>query len=192
MKEKRNYDNLYVACGVFEDEYEEEMWEQYETVGSVRHTIFINPKRVLIYSKTDEEGNVRYYNYQTSEEVDEKCFTSSFYTASSPMRSLYCHFVYGMWLIPFDDMREGFKRKFVQRTKDVGYFIPFDEYMECKLGISLKHPPLLLASKLVDLTNIGAGKEFPLSQDEKEASEQLAGIGYHKEIGKSMSKTAKK
>lgn len=192
MKEKINYDKLYVACGVFEDEYEEEMWEQYETMGSVRHTIFVNPKRVLIYSKTDTDGTIRYYNFKTGEEVTEKSFKSSFYTTSSPTTSLYCAHVHGLFKIPFGDMRKEFDDKFTERTKAIGYFIPFDEYMENKLGISIKRPSLLLASKLVSLTNIGCGITFPLSQSEEKAREQLASIGYHTDFDKTMSKTTKK
>lgn len=192
MKEKISYDKLYVACGVFEDEYEEEVWEQYVTMGSVRHTIFVNPKRVLIYSKTGDDGIVKYYNYKTGEEVTEKNFKSSFYTTSSPTTSLYCAHVHGLFNISVESMRKEFDDKFTERVKGVGYFIPFDEYMEDRLGVSIRRPSLLLASKLVSLTNVGCGKTFPLSQDEDKANEQLASIGYHTDFDKTMSKTTKK
>ena len=48
---KINYDNLYVAFPVYDHEVETEMWEQYETFGTIEHRIIISPKKKLVYSK---------------------------------------------------------------------------------------------------------------------------------------------
>ena len=61
---KIEYDKLYVAFPVFDAEYETEMYEQYETMGTIEHNVIVSPKKVLIYSKVDQDGNVKYYNYE--------------------------------------------------------------------------------------------------------------------------------
>ena len=178
MREKLNYDNLFVACGVYEDEVEEEVWKKDETIGLVIHTIFINPKRVLIYSKTDENGNIRYYNYKNHEEVEEKIFESSFYTPSNATTSLYCGYIHRKYPLEIASIRTSFDKILESRLNAVGYFIPFDKYMEKKLGVSFDVSPSL-ASKILQLTNITCGKTFALSKNKNLAVQQLADIGYY-------------
>ena len=188
MRKKVSCDNLFVACPIYEDEFEEEPWVQYESMGSVRHTIVVTPKRVLIYSSTDEDGNVKYYNYKTGEEVEEKSFKSSFYTNSSSTTSLYSGYIHGIFPLPIPSMRESFLRLHERKLKEVGYFIPFNEYMEDKLGFSCSSISLELASSLVRLTNVGSGRPFELSTSTDTAKMQLEKIGYHIEKEKSKIK----
>lgn len=181
MKKKVSCDDLFVACPIYEDEFEEEAWEQYETMGSVRHTIVVNPKRVLIYRDIDEYGNVKFYNYKTGEEVEEKSFSSSFYTHSSSTTSLYCGYINGLFPLPIPSMRDAFNKIHKEKLKEVGYFIPFGEYIEDKFGLSFSSISMDFASKLIRLSNLRSGKPFALSEDVERASSQLAKIGYHTE-----------
>ena len=106
MKQKMEFDNLYVAAPVFDAEDEIEMFEQYETQGIIRHHIIVSPKKVLIYSKVDENGNIKYYNYENGEEVKESSYQSSFDTKSSPFRSVYCGYINGLFGLPIPGIRE--------------------------------------------------------------------------------------
>ena len=193
MKEKIDYDNLYVACPVFESELVEEPYVQYETFGKVRHTIFISPKRVLLYSKTDADGNIKYYRYKTGEEVSETSYNSSFYTQSSPMKNLYSGYIHGFTNLPITELRQLCDKMYENKTKAVGYFIPFSEFMEDKFGTSFDSCSPRVASKLVTLANLTTnGKKIILSQDKEIAEEQLQDIGYHSDSKKTIVYTSKK
>ena len=179
MCAKINYDNLYVACPVFDHENETEAYEQYVTFGTIEHTIIVRPKRVLIYSKVDEDGTVRYYNYKTGEEVVEYSYESSFETSSSPLGSLYCGYINRTMPMPISGLREHILARYNARKKEVGYFIPFTEFIQQKFGVSIDSISPILADKLLRLINVGAGKPFALSFDPEVAKEQLESIGYH-------------
>ena len=83
MSKKINYDNLYIAFPVYDYEVETEMYEQYVTFGTIEHRIIVNPKKKLIYSKIDENGKERFYDYKTNKQVFENSYESSFKTKSS-------------------------------------------------------------------------------------------------------------
>lgn len=176
---KIDYDKLYVACPVYDYEIETEMYEQYETMGTIEHHIIVSPKRVLIYSKVDDEGTVRYYRYGTDEEVFDKEYPSSFSTTSSPWASLYCGYVNGHCSMPIKGLRDEFKARHDRKSKEVAYFIPFSQYMEEKFGISLDSISPAVASKIIRILNVSAGKSFELDRDRSVAREQLAKLGYH-------------
>lgn len=186
MKKRIDYDNLYIAYPVYDHHVETEMYEQYETMGVVKHAVFISQKKVLIFSKTDENGVVRYYNYKTGEEVQENSYECSFETQSSPLESLYCCYINGLFALPFPSMREEFNKKYAQKRKEVGYFIPFSQYMEEHYGVSMKSIPPVLADKVLSLLNIGARYQILLSEDSNEAKEQLEKLGYHMQTKKKV------
>lgn len=181
---KINYDNLYVAFPVYDHEVETEMWEQYETFGTVEHRIIISPKKKLIYSKVDEDGKERFYDYKTSEEVVEHTYDTSFETESSPFYSVYCTYINGLAPLPIAGLREQMKERFYAKQKCVGYFIPFAQYVQEKLGIDVSSLPPAYADKLLRLMNIGAGKSFMLSFNADEAKKQIEKIGYRSETKK--------
>lgn len=181
---KINYDNLYVACPVYDHEVETEMFEQYETFGTVEHRIIISPKRKIVYSKVDEDGVERFYDYKTREEVIESTYESSFETTSSPWHNLYCTYTNGIMPLPIPGLREQIKERFYAKQKCVGYFIPFAQYVQEKLGVDVSSLSPAMADKLLRLMNVGTGKAFMLSFDAEEAKTQLEKIGYHRETKK--------
>ena len=180
MCAKINYDNLYVACPVYDHEVETEAYEQYETFGTIEHTIIVRPKRVLIYSKVDEDGSVRYYNYKIGEEVVEYSYESSYKTNSSPLGSLYCGYINRIIPMPIPGIREHILARYNAKRKEVGYFIPFTDFIQQKFGVNIDSISPAVADKLLRLINVGAGKPFALSFDTEIAKEQLESIGYHR------------
>lgn len=179
MCAKINYDNLYVACPVYDHEIETEPYEKYETFGTIEHHVLVKPKRILIYSKVDEDGNVRYYDYKTSEEVVESSYHSSFTTKSSPMQSLYSSYINRIMPMPISEIREQIIARYNTKIREVGYFVPFADFVQEKLGVRIETISPLLADKLLRLINVGVGKTFLLSFDPEVASQQLDKIGYH-------------
>lgn len=177
---KIEYDKLYIAFPVFDAEYETEMYEHYETMGTIEHNVIVSPKKVLVYSKVDQDGNVKYYNYETGEEVKESSYESSFETNSSPLASIYCCYINGLFALPIPSMREHCIARYEAKKKEVGYFIPFSQYMEERFGISVDSMPPSVAHKVLRVLNIGCGKGFKLSFDKEIARRQLEEmIGYH-------------
>lgn len=181
MRKGIDYDNLYIAYLVYDHHVETEMYEQYTTTGVVQHAVFVSQKKVLIFSKVDENGVVRYYNYKTGEEVQENSYECSFETQSSPLESLYCCYINGLFALPIPSMREEFNRRYDELRKQVGYFIPFSQYMEEHYGVSMSSIPPVLADKVLRLLNIGARYQILLSEDPDKAKEQLERLGYHKD-----------
>lgn len=184
MSAKINYDNLYVAFPVFDHEVETEMWEQYETFGTVEHRIIISPKKKLVYSKIDEDGVERFYDYKTSEEVVESTYDSSFETESSPFYNIYCTYVNGLAPLPIAELRDMVRGRLQAKQKAIGYFIPFTQYVREKLGIDVSSLSPAMANKLLRVMNISAGKAFMLSFDSEKAKVQLEKIGYRSETKK--------
>lgn len=172
MKERRKIHQLFVASQVCEHEELVEPFVQYETFGQIDHHIIVSRKKYLIYSTMDDEGNIKYYDYATGEEVDESSFTSSFSTTSSAMDNLYCWGVSG-YPIPIDGIRKKIIDRFKKQSRLVGYFIPFEEYF----GLESKMTSPRLALALIKLSNITKRGYVKLSMDETKAKEQLQKIG---------------
>lgn len=188
MSKKINYDNLYIAFPVYDYEVETEMYEQYVTFGTIEHRIIVNPKKKLIYSKIDENGKERFYDYKTNKQVFENSYESSFKTKSSPMQSLYCSYINGHRPMPIKGFRNQFLSEHNKKLHAVGYFIPFNEYIEKKLGSGISLLTPFIIDKLIYLMNIGSDKPFMLSMDPEEAKVQLEKIGYHKQNEKTVKK----
>lgn len=184
MSAKINYDKLYVACPVYDYEVETEMYEQYETFGTLEHRIIISPKRKLVYSKVDENGVERFYDYKTSEEVVESTYETSFETRSSAFHSVYCGYINGIMPLGIASLREEMLERHRAKQKCVGYFIPFTQYVQEKLGIDVSSLSPAMADKLIRILNVGFGKAFMLSFDSEEAKKQLEKIGYHSKTKK--------
>lgn len=180
MSKKINYYNLYIAFPVYDHEVETEMYVKYETFGTIEHRIIINPKKRLIYSKIDENGEELFYDYKTDEQVFEHTYNSSFETESSPFGSLYCGYMNGQIPMHIKGIRDAFKSIHNKKIHTVGYFIPFNEYISEKYGISIPLLTPAIIDKLIHLMNIGCGKSFMLSMDSKKANLQLEKIGYRK------------
>ena len=181
---KINCDNLYVAFPVYDHEVETEMYEQYETFGTIEHRVIINPRKKLVYSRIDDDGIERFYDYKTSEEVVESTYDTSFETRSSAFHSVYCTYINGIRPLPIPGLREEMKERFYAKQKCVGYFIPFTQYVQEKLGIDVSSLSPAYADKLIRLLNIGSGKAFMLSFDVEEAKKQLEKLGYRNETKK--------
>ena len=179
MRKKIDYDNLYVAYSVYDHMVETEMYEQYETFGNIRHHIIVTPKMSLVYSKVDQEGNIKYYRYSNDEEVVESSYESSYDSTSNPILSLYSGYINGWFALPIKSMREGFDEMYKKKRKEVGYFIPFSQYMEERFGVSMSSITPAMADKVLKLLSIGAGKSFELSPNPNKAKEQLEKLGYH-------------
>lgn len=186
MKKRIDYDKLYIAYPVYDHEDEVEMYEQYTTQGRIEHRVFVTPKKVLVYSKVDEDGNIKYYNYKTGEEVKESSYESSFETTSSPLESIYCCYINGLFVLPIPSMRQYCIDKYKQKKKEVGYFIPFGQFMEERFGVSMSSITPAMADKVLKLFNIGAGKTFELSSNPEKAKEQLEVLGYHMQTKKKV------
>ncbi len=184
MSANIKYDNLYVAFPVYDHEVETEPYVQYETFGTLEHRIIVTPKKKLVYSKIDEDGVERFYDYDTSEEVEEFTYESSFETGSSAFHSLYSGYIGGYFPMPIRGLREDMKQRFYAKQKCLGYFIPFTEYVQDKLGIDVSSLSPAMARKLLRLLNVGIKKSFMLSMDEEVAAKQLEKIGYHKKSKK--------
>ena len=175
MSKKINCDNLYLAVSVYDYKIEIEPFVQYESFGKMEHRIIINPKKKLIYAKTDENGVKRFYDYKTHEHVFENSYESSFITHSSVMGGLYCRFINGRISVP-----RSLRNEFLRESRTVGYFIPFTEHVKEKLNLDVSSLTPSMIDKLMFLINIGVGRPFELSMSTGEAKLQLKKIGYRK------------
>jgi hypothetical protein len=182
MKEKRKIEGLFVATMYFKIGELIEEWEQYETFGQEDHHIIITPKKRLVYSSYDLDGNLKYYDYITDKEVIVKDYESSYSTTSSCCSSLYFGYTRGMCAMPISGLREIFKRKAEDEfSPKFGYLVPFDEYVKKHLGLRITNINPMIARILLKIIYPGYCKKFELSFDEKTAHEQLEKIGLRKE-----------
>ena len=138
----------------------------------MEHHILVSRKKVLVYSKRDTEGNIRYYLYPSGEEIKETNFDCSYETKSSCAGNIYSGYIHGYCFLPVAGLRDLFKEEFKRNMSLYGYFIPVEEY----LGTS-DNTPLLIIQALLNLKNITKRNLIHLSFDKEEAKEQLKSIG---------------
>lgn len=168
MKEKIDFEKLYVASRIYHVKVETEMFSQYETFGRVQHTIIASRKKVLIYTKTDEKGIERYYLYPSQEEIKIADYDCSYETQSASGIDAYHQFPDLKWVKSVDPAA-------MKHMTYYGYLIPAEEY----LNVS-KDTSLLVMRALLNLINLTKGSDITLSSSEVEAAKQLEKIKYTK------------
>ena len=148
-------DELFVATVVHEKREVIENYVQYETEGKEKHYIIVSNNKKLIYSKTNETGEVKFFDCETDEEVKEFSPNCSFESKNDY------------------DMR-------YNKTK-LGYFVPFSDYMESSLyGYFINKLNYIKPESAVKMLKHASVKEkpFELSFDPSTARKQLESIGY--------------
>ena len=178
---KINAKDLYVACHVYDVEYEIEPWVQYDSLGKIDHTIIVDPKRVLLV-KQEVDGKEVYLECKTMQPVIVTDYESSFVSRSSCCQSLY------LSGLPLGPLYDDAKRYFQAKYREVQFIIPFSEYCEQRLGYCPEQVSLTRAKATVSVLNATEGKEFKLSHDEEEANKQIERRIYKNKSGKTRVK----
>lgn len=105
---KNNYDNLYVGSEI-KIAVHYKPGRQYD-VPYYAFIVWVSRKRRLFYSALDENGEMCFYDYKTRQKVKELVYESSMIVE-----------ILDIGVPKFERLEDG-----------VGYFIPFDEYMQSK------------------------------------------------------------
>ncbi len=168
-----NYDRLFVAFQIYDNLEEVEPYKPYVSDGMMRHHIMVSPKRVLVYSQIDPAGFTRYYLYETDEEIRPQNFKCSYEAVPSYFTRLFCYYMNGKVGFPDNETYNTVRSMHYRYQKTFGYFIPFGEYMEKGLGISIDFLVPEMVHKLLKLMNVGVGEPFELSTDPEIARQQL-------------------
>jgi len=142
--------------------------------GFVDHKVKVSKKKYLIYSTIDENGVVRYFEYDTGNPVNDNTINRSFTNKADAKDVNYFSYM--------DSLEFGSKTKMKTRfeNKDVkfGFFMPLDEYVNMVLPFyhpNIKSP--FKAKALVKLLNgITLGK-IELDKNKEIAHKQLEDIG---------------
>lgn len=156
--------NLFVACRVYDMETEVEPFVQYDSFARITHEIFVNPKKILVYSKN---SRTKFYDFKTGEELRLRNYESSFETESLIEQTLY------LSKDPSELMTYRREKYFKDKEKEIAFLIPFDMYIESRLGFVPKNISRFSAKSLVTMLNASESKSFVLSFDKEEAIEQI-------------------
>lgn len=168
-----SYDRLFVAFQIHDNLEEIEPYKPYVTEGMMKHHIMVSPKRVLVYSRVNQAGFTRYYLYETGEEIKEQSFKCSFEAVPSYYTRLFCYYMTDKVAFPDNETYNIVRSMYYRYQKTFGYFIPFSEYMEKGLGVSMDFLVPEMVYKLLNLMNMGVGEPFELSTDPEIARQQL-------------------
>lgn len=155
MKEKK-VERLFVASEVH---LQKRVWvgAAHNAYGEMSYSFFISPKKTLVYSRTDENGETKFYLYDTDEEIYEPWYYPCSFTDFDS--------AYGTYVS--SGSQYGY-----------GYLIPVEEYFDIPTDT---HPFFVKALLNLDnmLKKANKKSNFFLSTDEKEARSQLATlVGY--------------
>lgn len=172
MKKKINSKNLFVACKVSVNDYLIESFVQYETFGKEYHEVVINPRRELVLM--EEVNGEKIYKYiPTNEEIEPRYYPKSYSTQSSPHGSIYGGYIGGKFNPGISEIIENIKYHHYKKINQLGYLVPFDEYIQNVLGIKLTEVTIHQARTLVRFTNLIQPRSFALSDDIERAEEQI-------------------
>lgn len=108
------------------------------------------PKRILLYAKTDEQGNFVYYDADTNEKIeilDELTPLHSYETKSSPTLNLLEMVKRGV-STGIASMNQDLINKLDSMYNQYGLVTPFEEFYEQKFGRKLENVSLKTAKKI--------------------------------------------
>lgn len=179
MKEKIDCKNLFVACKVSVNDYLIEPFVQYETFGKEYHEVVIDPKRELILLE-ENDGKKKYTLLPTEDEIYPVEYSSSYCTNSSPYGTVCCGYVNGYFNPGIRELIENIKHSHYKKINQLGYLVPFDEYIQSVLNIKVKKVTIHQAKILLVLANLVQSKPFVLSDNEEKAKEQIETKVYRK------------
>lgn len=182
--------NLYVVNRLADDFEILEDYVKYETFGKCLHKLVVFPKKILIYTKLDHKGNIRYYNADTKKEIYIRSETTPMYsyeTKSSPNLDL------------LDSCRAGRSTGIASINKELleelnsfynlyDFVIPIEEYLEERLGKKIENISLLKAKLFLKILNPISNKGIVLSTDPETAIMQLEKIGCRRSQSKKKQK----
>ena len=171
---------LFVACKISDDFEILEEFEQYSTFGRCLHKLVVFPKRILLYAKTDEQGNLIYYDADTNEKIeilDEFTPLHSYETKSSSTLSLLEMVKHGV-STGIASMNDDLINQLDVMYNQYGLVTSFEEFYEQKFGKKLEKVSLKTAKRILKLMNLFVNKPIVLSTDPAVATQQLEKIGY--------------
>ena len=138
------------------------------------------PKRILLYTKTDEQGNFVYYDADTNEKIeilDELTPLHSYETKSSSTLNLLEMVKRGV-STGIASMNQDLINKLDSMYNQYGLVTPFEEFYEQKFGRKLENVSLKTAKKNLKLINLFVNKPIVLCTNSDVAIQQLEKIGY--------------
>jgi hypothetical protein len=169
--------------------YETTTFKSNNKSGFVDHNVRVSKKKYLIYSTIDENGVIRYFEYDTGNPVKDNTMNRSFINKADTRDVNYYSYMDTLGLGSKTKMRTRFEKEDVK----FGFFMPLDEYVN--MVIPFYHPNVkspFKAKALVKLLNgITIGK-IELNRDKEIAKKQLEEIGCYKPKVKVKTKEEKK
>lgn len=152
--------------------------------GFVSHDISVSKKKYLVYSTIDENGVVRYYEYETGNKILEQTVTHSYTNQANKKDIEYFNF---MDILNFKQNSKKMKKRFEKKEDKYGFFMPLNEYIE--MNIPFYKPNinnLRKANAIVRFLNAGSFGSISLNMNENEAHKQLEEIGCYKKVDEKL------
>ena len=154
--------------------YETTTFKSNNKNGFVDHKVKVSKKKFLIYSTIDDDGVIRYYEYDTGNLVKDNTMTRSFTNKAADKDVKYYSYLDSLSIGSKTKMRTRFKENNVK----FGFFMPLNDYVN--MVLPFYHPNIkskYTAKALVNLLNgISFGK-VELDKDKQLAHKQLEDIG---------------
>ena len=127
-------------------------------------SLIVSKKRILVYTKEDEDGSIKYYSYNTDKELKLCSYTHNFTTRSGIQ--ITC--------LTYASYKSARNLLFPNLSVDsnvIGFLMPFDEFAKDKLGTNIDSISMQQANTLLKFYNLfnGQGKPFSLSFDVNES-----------------------
>lgn len=172
---------LFVANQIYDDFELIEPWVQYDSFGRVLHRLVVFPKKVLLYSKIDENGEMAFYNFDTNKKIKVVNYEPlcSYETDANCGYNLVAMGKMG-YSTGVASINKEIMREIKEGFNEYGLVVPFEEFCEEKFGKKMEHISLTKAKILLRLSNLFVGKPIVLSIDPEIAEKQLEKIGYVK------------
>lgn len=180
--DESSIEGLYVVCKMSDDFEVLEPFEQHFDSGRCLHKLVVFPKRILVYARTDKNGDLVYYNADTNEKIeimDELTPFHSYESSSNPTLNLLEMIKQGISTgIP--TMNEELMDKLEKIYNQYGLLMPFEDYYEQKFRKPIENISLKTAKRILKMMNLFVNKSIILSTNPSVAAEQLEKIGYNK------------
>lgn len=146
--------------------------------GNIYHDIKVSKKKYLVYSTIDENGVIRYYEYESKRRITDEAITHSYTSQASEDSINYYNF---QDILNYKSNRQKMRKRFEENEEKFGYFIPINDYIQ--MNIPFYKPNitnLIKAHAIVRFLNTGSFGNILLNSDTNTAHKQLEDIKCYK------------
>ena len=124
------------------------------TIGHTQHDVNVSKKKYLVYSTIDENGTIRYYDYESKRLLNDQTITHSYITNANKKSIEYYSF---KDIINNRFNKKKLRKKYEIKEEKFGFFMPLNEYIEMNMPFYKKEiSSLRRANAIVRFLNIGS------------------------------------